>query len=123
MSSSKQAHKTTIETFLGSYRVKDVDTRIALFAENIWFDDPVGTPPILGKAAMHKYFIDTIAGGWDIDLVPKTIIVNWNEAAAITEVKAGVGGKPPIVSTIIQTFIFDEDGKIKTLRVYADTPD
>ena len=44
-------------------------------------------------------------------------------AAAITEVKAGVGGKPPIVSTIIQTFIFDEDGKIKTLRVYADTPD
>jgi steroid delta-isomerase len=122
MSSSKQANQTTIETFLASYRVKDVATRIALFAEDIWFDDPVGTPPILGKAAMNQYFVDTVAGGWDIDLVPKKIIVNGNEAASITEVTASVGGSSPMTTTIVQTFIFDDAGKIKTLRVFADTP-
>jgi steroid delta-isomerase len=122
MSSSKQANQTTIETFLASYRVKDVATRIALFAEDIWFDDPVGTPPILGKAAMNQYFVDTVAGGWDIDLVPKKIIVNSNEAASITEVTASVGGSSPMTTTIVQTFIFDDAGKIKTLRVFADTP-
>jgi steroid delta-isomerase len=123
MSSSKQANLATIETFLASYRVKDVATRIALFADDIWFDDPVGTPPILGKAAMNQYFVDTVAGGWDIDLVPKKIIVNGNEAASITEVTASVGGSTPMTTTIVQTFIFDDAGKIKTLRVFADTPD
>jgi steroid delta-isomerase len=123
MSSSKQANLATIETFLASYRVKDVAARIALFADDIWFDDPVGTPPILGKAAMNQYFVDTVAGGWDIDLVPKKIIVNGNEAASITEVTASVGGSTPMTTTIVQTFIFDDAGKIKTLRVFADTPD
>jgi steroid delta-isomerase len=119
---SKSPHATTIETFLASYKVKDVATRIALFADDIRFDDPVGTPPILGKAAMHKYFLDTVAGGWDIDLVPQQIIVNGHEAASITQVSAGVGGNPPMISTIVQTFVFDEAGKIKTLRVFADIP-
>ena len=123
MSSSKQANLATIETFLASYRVKDVAARIALFADDIWFDDPVGTPPILGKTAMNPYFVDTVAGGWDIDLVPKKIIVNGNEAASITEVTASVGGSAPMITTIVQTFIFDDAGKIKTLRVFADTPD
>jgi steroid delta-isomerase len=123
MSSSKQANLATIETFLASYRVKDVTARIALFADDIWFDDPVGTPPILGKAAMNQYFVDTVAGGWDIDLVPQKIIVNGNEAASITEVTASVGGSAPMTTTIVQTFIFDDAGKIKTLRVFADTPD
>ena len=121
MSNSKQTNTATIETFLASYRLKDVTTRIALFAEGIVFDDPVGTPPIVGKAAMNTYFVDTVASGWDIDLVPKKIIVNGNEAASITEVTAGVGGNPPITSTIIQTFVFDDAGKIKTLRVFSDT--
>jgi steroid delta-isomerase len=122
MPSSKAANLATIETFLASYRVKDVATRIALFADDIWFDDPVGTPPILGKAAMNQYFVDTVAGGWDIDLMPRKIIVNGNEAASITEVTASVGGSAPMTTTIVQTFIFDDAGKIKTLRVFADTP-
>ncbi len=122
MSTTKQANMATVETFLASYRVKDVETRIALFADDVYFDDPVGTPPILGKAAMHKYFVDTVAGGWDIDLVPKKIIVNGSEAASITEVTASVGGSQPMTTTIVQTFVFDDAGRIKTLRVFADTP-
>ena len=122
MSTTKQANMATVETFLASYRVKDVETRIALFADDIYFDDPVGTPPILGKPAMHKYFVDTVAGGWDIDLVPKKIIVNGSEAASITEVTASIGGSQPMTTTIVQTFVFDDAGKIKTLRVFADTP-
>ncbi|MDB5394125.1 MAG: hypothetical protein JWM91_1631 [Rhodospirillales bacterium] len=122
MSSSNQAKTAAIETFLASYRVKDVPTRIALFADDISFEDPVGSPPVLGKAAMNQYFVDTVAGGWDIDLVPRKIMVNGNEAASITEVSAGVGGSPPVTSTIVQIFGFDEAGKFKTLRVFMDTP-
>jgi steroid delta-isomerase len=122
MSDSNRAKTEAVETFLASYKVKDVETRIALFADDISFEDPVGTPPLVGKAAMHQYFIDTVASGWDIDLVPKKIMVNGDEAASITEASAGVGGNPPVTSTIVQIFGFDAAGKFKTLRVFMDTP-
>jgi steroid delta-isomerase len=114
--------KSTIETFLASYKVKDVATRIALFADDIVFEDPIGTPPIVGKAAMNDYFVATVASGWDIDLVPQKIFVNGNEAASITQVTAGVGGAPPHSSTIVQQFVFDDAGKFKALRVFMDLP-
>ena len=117
---SKQAKTDAIKTFLASYKVKDVDTRIALFADDIRFEDPVGSDAVIGKAAMRHYFDATIASGWDIDLVPQKIIVNGDEAASITEVTAGVGGNPPTVTTIIQNFIFDAAGKFKALRVFTD---
>lgn len=122
MSSSDQAKTAAIETFLASYKVKDVPTRIALFADGISFEDPVGSPPVIGKAAMNQYFVDTVASGWEIDLVPKKILVSGNEAASITEVTAGVGDHPPVTSTIVQLFVFDDAGKIKTLRVFMDAP-
>jgi steroid delta-isomerase len=119
---SNQSKTATIETFLASYAVKDVTTRIALFADDISFEDPVGTPPMVGRAAMNEYFIATVASGWDITLVPKKIMVNGDEAVSITEATAGVGDNPPVTSTIVQVFGFDEAGKIKTLRVFMDTP-
>ena len=119
---SDQTKIAAIETFLASYKVKDVATRIALFADDISFEDPVGTRPLVGKAAMNEYFVATVASGWDIDLVPKKIMVNGNEAVSITEATAGVGGNPPVTSTIVQIFVFDTAGKFKALRVFMDTP-
>jgi steroid delta-isomerase len=119
---SIQAKTTAIETFLASYKVKDVATRIALFADDISFEDPVGTSPMVGKAAMNDYFVATVASGWDIDLVPKKIMVNGTEAVSITEVTAGVGGNPSVTSTIVQVFVFDDAGKFKALRVFMDLP-
>ena len=122
MSSSDQTKPQAIETFLASYKIKDVATRIALFADGISFEDPGGSPPGVGKAAMNEYFVATVASGWDIDLVPKKIMVNGTEAASITEGTAGGGGNPPVTSTIVQIFAFDDAGKFKTLRVFMDTP-
>ena len=117
---SKQAKTDAITKFLASYKTKDVATRIALFADDIRFEDPVGSEPIVGKPAMRQYFDATIAGGWDIELKPQKIIVNGSEAASITEVTAGVGGNPPSVTTIVQHFVFNDAGKFKTLRVFTD---
>ena len=71
---------------------------------------------------MNAYFVATVASGWDIELKPQKIIVNGNEGVSITEVTAGVGGNPPVTSTIVQNFVFDDAGKFKGLRVFMDTP-
>jgi steroid Delta-isomerase len=122
MPTASQSKTAAIETFLASYKVKDVETRIALFADGIVFEDPVGTPPIVGKKAMNDYFVATVASGWDIDLVSKKIMINGTEGVSITEATAGVGGHPPVTSTIVQIFIFDDADKFKGLRVFMDTP-
>ena len=68
---------------------------------------------------MNDYFVATVASGWDIDLVPKKIMINGNEGVSITE---ATGGHPPVTSTIVQIFIFDDADKFKGLRVFMDTP-
>jgi steroid delta-isomerase len=117
---SKQARTDAITTFLATYKAKDVATRIALFADDASFEDPVGAPAMVGKAAIRQYFDATIASGWEIVLEPRKIIVAGAEAAVITDVTAGIGGNPPSVTAIVQHFVFDDAGKIKTLRVFTD---
>jgi steroid delta-isomerase len=122
MTDKTMAMTASIDSFLSTYRVRDVAARMALVADDISFEDPVGSPPIVGRAAIERYFQDTVAAGWDIALAPQKIMVNGTEAVAITEVTAGIGDNPPVTSVIVQHFAFDAAGKIKTLRVFMDTP-
>ena len=58
--------EASVKAFLASYEAKDADSRIALFAVDPHFEDPVGAPPVRGTAALDKFFRDTIASGWNI---------------------------------------------------------
>ncbi len=71
---------------------------------------------------MNDYFVATVASGWDIDLVPKKIMINGTEGVSITEATAGVGGHPPVTSDHRGRFHLRRRGQVKGLRVFMDTP-
>ncbi len=112
--------ETAIRAFLSSYAAKDVDRRIALFADDIVFEDPVGAEPVRGKANLDAFFRATIASGWDIAMESGKIIKSGNEALSFTNASWGVTGTEPARLTLIQNFAFDAAGKITRLRIFFD---
>ncbi len=112
--------ETSIRAFLASYAAKDVDARIALFAENIVFEDPAGAEPVRGKANLDEFFRATISGGWDIAMESEKVIKSGNEALSITKASWGLAGTEPARLTLIQNFAFDAAGKIARLRIFFD---
>jgi steroid delta-isomerase len=104
-----------IKAFLGSYAAKDVDTRIALFAEDVTFEDPVGAEPVRGRANRA-----TIGSGWDIGMESRQIVKSGNEAISVTSAQWGLAGTEPAKLTLYQNFAFDPAGKILRLRIFFD---
>ena len=45
-----------------------------LFADDVHFEDPVGAPPVLGKANLETFFRDTIGSGWDMPELMSTLL-------------------------------------------------
>jgi steroid delta-isomerase len=109
-----------IKAFLGSYAAKDVDTRIALFAEDVTFEDPVGAEPVRGRANLEAFFRATIGSGWDIGMESRQIVKSGNEAISVTSAQWGLAGTEPAKLTLYQNFAFDPAGKILRLRIFFD---
>jgi len=109
-----------IKTFLASYAARDVDTRIALFADGIVFEDPVGAEPVRGRDNLRQFFRATIDSGWNIAMASEKIVKSGNEALSVTKASWGVPGTEPARLTLIQNFAFDDAGKITRLRIFFD---
>jgi len=116
----RERMEAAIRAFQASYAIQDVETRVALFADNAVFEDPVGVPPIRGKAAIERFFRDTIASGIAIALIPERIVFSGGEALCFTKATFGFAGEEPSRVRLFQTFAFDADCLITSVRVYFD---
>ena len=58
-----------VRTYLRTLDTGDIEGRLALFAPDASFEDPVGTPAIVGHAALRAFW----AGGAGLDLMPAAI--------------------------------------------------
>ena len=110
----------SIRTFLSTYAAKDVETRGALFGDQVVFEDPVGAEPIRGKDRLLAFFDATVGSGWDIAMESEKIIKSGNEALSVTKAQWGLAGTEPARLTLIQHFAFDDAGKIVSLRIFFD---
>ena len=96
------------------------DVDLALFADDIHFVDLIGVEPMIGKAALDRFFRDTIAYGFDIEMNPERIVIIADEALSVTRAAWGMTGQEKARLTIYQAFSFNQEGKIKQIRVYFD---
>jgi steroid delta-isomerase len=97
-----------------------VAARIALFADDALFEDPIGSPPIRGREALAGFFAETVASGIAIELTSERIVVGGDEALSITDARWGFPGTDPARVEIFQIFAFDAQGRIASLRIFMD---
>lgn len=88
----------------------------ALFAEDATVEDPVGTEPKVGQAAILEFYTASMQTGAKLKLEGPVRICGPYAAFAFS-VLLNLGGKDMHVD-VIDTFKFNDDGKVVEMRAY-----
>ncbi len=109
-----------LTTYIETYRAKDKAAWLELFADNIYFADPVGKPPMIGKDAMSAFWEQAHNSGMTLMPELERIVVCGTEAILqfIMQVRDANGGGFDL--KVVDNFEFDEAGKVVRLRAFWD---
>ncbi|MGY2874110.1 steroid Delta-isomerase [Marmoricola sp. URHA0025 HA25] len=97
---------------------QDLEATLALFAEDARQEDPVGSPPNVGRDAIRSFFERAYRGGFSTTLAGP-LLVTGDHAAVHFVISVPTGGDPLVVR-VMDLIRFDDDGLIADLRAVVD---
>ena len=115
------AMRKAMNAYLQSVAAQDVDAVLALFAENISVEDPVGGGPethIEGREAVSAFFRKGFSRTLPTPTLTGPIRTTLaNEAAMPFTLRLELGGRPREID-VIDVVTFNASGKITRLRAF-----
>lgn len=106
----------TVNAYVAAFDAGNPQAVADLFAEYGTVEDPVGTPPHVGRDAILKFYTQSMATGAKLKL-DGPVRVCPPYAAFAFSVLLNWQGKDQRVD-VIDTFRFNEDGKVVEMRAY-----
>ena len=95
-----------------------VDATLALFAPDARQEDPVGTPPNVGRDAIRVFFERAFRGSFATTLAGPLLVTGDHAAVHFTiEIPTE---NDPFVVRVVDLIRFDHDGLIADLRAVVD---
>ena len=110
--------EATVRQYVDAVGRQDLDATLALFAEQACQEDPVGTPPNVGRDAIRRFFERAYAGRFTTTLTGP-LLVTGDHAAVHFTIEVPTEGDPLVVR-VIDLIRVDEDGLIADLRAVVD---
>lgn len=111
----------TVDSYLSSYNIGDVDGIVSLFADDATLEDPVGSAPRVGKQAIRAFVTEAVGYKAQLD-GPKCLLVAGNEAAFKFDVSFEDGAAENSFQ-VIDTIRVNDQGLIVSLRAYLNLSD
>lgn len=112
--------RATIDAYCAAFTSGDRDAYVALFTDDAWMEDPVGTPRNEGHEAIAAFFDRSQALADSIDLRQTgPVRVAAGECAFPMQARPLIGGTRFVVD-IIDVMTFDDAGQITTMRAFWD---
>jgi len=111
--------RAVVDAYLGSYRSGDIDGRVALFAVDGVFEDPVGSEPMRGRDAIRAFW-QAGAAAFRIEMALDSLYVSGSEAAFNATATLYDREGDMVRIRIIETLALNDDGLIMSLRAYFD---
>ncbi len=105
-----------VEAYIGNYNRSDLDGVCAVFAEDAAVEDPVGTPPRVGQAALREFFAVGIAAGARLTLDGPVRCAHGHAAFAF-HVDLTWDGRATRID-VIDVFAFDAQGKVTGMKAF-----
>lgn len=97
---------------------QDLEATLALFAPDARQEDPVGTPPNVGRDAIREFFERAFRGSFTTTLTGPLLVTGDHAAVHFTiEVPTQAD---PFVVRVVDLIRFDQDGLIADLRAVVD---
>lgn len=106
----------TVHAYVDAFARGSVDAVVALFAEDASVEDPVGTPPKRGISDIRAFYEGSMATGAKLELLGEPRCAA-DHVAFPFAVRLDWQGRHQIIE-VIDTFRFDEAGKIVEMRAF-----
>ena len=107
-----------VARYLATFATGDIEGRVALFAPDASFEDPVGTPPMIGHDALRAFFSQGSAMKMSAEL--ERIAICGNEAAYAFRARLDAGEGGQVTIHPFETLVVGDDGLIVQMRAYFD---
>jgi hypothetical protein len=117
---SREQILATLEALQRSYDVPSLEDRFLLFADDIVIEDPAGLLRGEGREGMEAFFRSTFDNGVGIDRRPIERIVVGNEAIERSDMTLLVEGLEPHPLAHVVHYTFDDEARIRRMRVFFD---
>ena len=105
-----------VHAYVDGFERGDLDAIVGLFADDATVEDPVGTPPKRGLAEIRAFYAGSLATGAKLELLGDPRCAG-DYVAFPFAVKLEWDGRRQIIE-VIDTFRFDEAGKITEMRAF-----
>ncbi len=106
----------TIKAYLNALCSADIEAIVGLYADNATIEDPVGSSPIQGHTAIRAFYSAALGSIRVAELTGEVRLAG-DEAAFPFELQMTFNGQA-MVMNIIDTFRFDEAGKVCQMRAF-----
>jgi len=116
-----RAHvEEVVATYFDTHRTLDFERRAKLFADDVVAEEPVGGPPMVGKAALVAFWKAGHEAGWRSTLQLEQIVMGGSEALVIFNAKLSTDKLGSANLKVYENLAFDSNGKIRRLRAFND---
>lgn len=107
--------KQVLQSYVDGFAAGDAASVAALFADDAVLEDPVGTPPVRGRAAIEEFYANAVAAGSKLILEGPIRGSHGNGAAMAFTVEVPSMG---LRIRAIDVMTFDDDGKVIEMKAY-----
>ena len=111
-----EAMEAAVHTYVEAFDKQDPALAASIFADDAVIDDPIGSPPKVGKAAILQFYTESMATGAKLVLEGPVRVATAHAAFAM-QVRLNWGGKDMAID-VIDTFAFDHAGKVKQMQAF-----
>ena len=116
-----RAHiERVVATYIESHRGPDFELRASLFADGVVAEEPVGTAPMVGIAALRGFWEASHAAGWRAELTLEQLVTGGNEALFVFTARLSTAEAGAARLRVFEHLVFDAAGRIVRLRAFND---
>ncbi|WP_211243062.1 steroid Delta-isomerase [Sinimarinibacterium sp. CAU 1509] len=109
--------KAAMQEYIDAFNRVDVDGIVNLYADDATVEDPVGSPPKVGKAAIAEFYQMAIKTGAKLSLAAPIRGSHGNSAAMAFDVQLNMPEGSAVIR-VIDVMTFNEAGKFSSMRAY-----
>jgi steroid delta-isomerase len=107
--------KKALQAYVDGFNVGDPAAIVALFADDAVIEDPVGSPPISGRAALEEFYANAIDTGAKLTLDGPIRGSHGNGAAMAFTIEVA---SMNLRIRAIDVMTFNDEGQIIEMRAY-----
>ena len=111
--------RTAVQNHCAFWNARDREAWSAIFADDVVFEDPVGSPPKHGREAVRKQWELSMTPGRDWRLIADRIYVCGDEAAVVMRNEGNLHGQEVVVETL-EIWKVGPQGLVQTVRAFFE---